>query len=260
VRRKGGARLTEEALGGVSPELPRRRYDAVLFDMGYTLVHFEPHLPVVFQHALQAAGVERSVDEIKAVIDAAYADLTHDAATATFPATPDHDCETQRTYEREILARLGVGIGPATLEAYAAALESWFRRPGVLRPYPEVLDVLAALLEGGYRLGIVSNWSWNLRQRAAQVELDRFFEVIWASAYAGCNKPHPAIFHQALAQMLPALSPDRALYVGDSYWHDVVGARSAGLDAALLDRHGTANEPDCPVIHDLWGVFDLLGE
>jgi putative hydrolase of the HAD superfamily len=250
--------LIEDALGGMALGLPRRRYDAVLFDMGYTLVHFEPKQSVIFQQALLAAGVERSVDEIRAAVDAAYADETRDAATATFPATPDYDRETQRNYEREILAHLGVPTDPATLEAHIAALESWFRRPGVLRPYPEVPGVLAALQERGYRLGIVSNWSWNLRQRAAQVELDSYFEVVWASAYAGCNKPHPAIFHQALAQMQPAVSPDRALFVGDSYRHDVVGARSAGLDAALLDRNGTANDPDCPVIHDLWGVFDLL--
>ena len=226
--------------------------------MGYTLVHFEPKQPVVFQQALRAIGVERSLDEIEAADDAVYADETRDAATATFPATPDYDRETQRRFEREILARLGVATDPATLDAFTAALRSWFDRPGVVRPYPEVLDVLAALQKRGYRLGIVSNWSWNLRQRVAQVELDRFFEVVWASAYAGCNKPHPAIFHQALAQMQPAVSAGRALYVGDSYWYDVVGARSAGLDAALLDRHGTANGPDCPVIRDLWGILDLL--
>jgi HAD superfamily hydrolase (TIGR01662 family) len=227
--------------------------------MGYTLVHFEPRQSVIFQQALLAVGVDRSVEEVKAAIDAAYADETRDAATATFPATPDYDRETQRSYERGILTRLGVSTDPATLEIFSPTLESWFNRPGFLRAYPEALDVLAALRECGYRLGIVSNWSWNLRQRVAQVDLDRFFEVVWASAYAGCNKPHPAIFHQALAQMQPAVSAGRALYVGDSYWYDVVGARSAGLDAALLDRHGTADGPDCPVIHDLWGILDLLG-
>jgi HAD superfamily hydrolase (TIGR01549 family) len=235
-----------------------RRYDGVLMDMGYTLVHFEPETPVIFQRALRAAGSERSLAEIEAANDAAYAEETRDAATATFPATPDYDHHAQRSHERAVLARLGVPADPVTLDTFTTALRSWFDRPGVVRPYPEVLSVLAALRERGYRLGIVSNWSWNLRQRVAQVEMGRFFEVVWASAYAGCNKPHPTIFRQALAQMQPAVPPDRALYVGDSYWYDVVGARSAGLTAALLDRHGTADTPDCPVISDLWGVLDLL--
>jgi putative hydrolase of the HAD superfamily len=122
-----------------------------------------------------------------------------------------------------------------------------------------VTEVLDRLRAQGYRLGIVSNWSWNLRNRVVQVGLDRYFEIVWGSAYAGCHKPHPAIFRQALGQM--ALSPDRALYVGDSYQHDVVGARNAGMDAVLVDRNGAAavaGRPDCPAIGDLRGLFDLV--
>jgi FMN phosphatase YigB (HAD superfamily) len=51
---------------------------------------------------------------------------------------------------------------------------------------------------------------------------------------------------------------ERAFYVGDSYEHDVVGARNAGVDVALLDREGSAGCPDCDVIQNLWGVFQLL--
>ena len=121
-----------------------------------------------------------------------------------------------------------------------------------------MLSLLKAL---GYGLGIVSNWSWNLRDRLAQAGLAAHFEVVWASAYAGCNKPHPAIFLQALA-LFPQPQPrvDRVLYVGDSYGHDVVGARNAGLDAVLLRRGGDAVSCDCPVIGNLWGVLGLLQE
>jgi FMN phosphatase YigB (HAD superfamily) len=77
-----------------------------------------------------------------------------------------------------------------------------------------------------------------------------------ASAYAGCNKPHPGIFQQALVQLgVPA---DSVLYVGDSYKHDVVGARNAGIDVVLLDRDGQVPAPDCPVIRDLCELLDLL--
>ena len=121
---------------------------------------------------------------------------------------------------------------------------------------PEVPAVLDRLRAEGYRLGIVSNWSWNLRQRVTQVGLDGYMELIWGSAYAGCHKPHPGIFRQALEQM--ALSPGQALYVGDNYAHDVAGAHNAGLDVVLVDRKGAAGVTDCPVIGDLRGLFDLL--
>jgi putative hydrolase of the HAD superfamily len=179
-----------------------------------------------------------------------------EAATADFPATEEFNDRVEADLDRRLLAELGVATDAVAQQTYAREIESWFSRPGVMRPYPEVLDVLTRLQALGYRLGIVSNWSWNLRERVAQVGLADFFELIWASAYAGCNKPHPRIFRQALEQM--ALPAGRALYVGDSYKHDVVGARNAGLDAILLDRNDGAGDVDCPRIHDLCGVFDLL--
>jgi putative hydrolase of the HAD superfamily len=95
--------------------------------------------------------------------------------------------------------------------------------------------------------------------RVAQVGLSDYFEVIWASAYAGHTKPHPGIFHQALGRMAaPSIPPERALYIGDSYEHDVVGARNAGLDVVLLDREHDAGEVDCETIRDLWGVLELV--
>jgi HAD superfamily hydrolase (TIGR01662 family) len=255
-----------EALGAVALEvapLPqaeavegRRRYTAVLFDMGYTLVDFEPSQEAIVQEALRTLGAERTVAEIDAAVRTVWGEYFSEAATVSFPATEAHDRQVQVELNQQLLAQLAVAAEGDTLHAFADTLESWFSRPGVMHPYPEAVSVLTALRGQGYRLGIISNWSWNLRDRVAQVALDGFFELVWASAYAGCNKPHEGIFHQALAQM--DLLPEQALYVGDSYRHDVVGARNVGMDVALVDRDGSADDPDCPVIHDLWGVFDLL--
>jgi HAD superfamily hydrolase (TIGR01662 family) len=246
----------KETLGAVALELRLCRYDAVLFDMGYTLVYFEPIQERIVQEALRALGVERSVAEIDAAVRAVWGEYFSEAATVDFPATEEFNDQVEAELDRRLLAELGVPAHDAAQQTYAREIESWFSRPGVMRPYPEVVGVLTRLRALGYRLGVVSNWSWNLRDRVVQVGLADFFELVWASAYAGCNKPHPRIFRQALEQM--ALSPGRVLYVGDSYRHDVVGARNAGLDAAWLVRDGAADDPDCPVIRDLWGVFGLL--
>ena len=255
----------KEALGAVAldleidpgPDPERRRYDSVLFDMGYTLVYFEPIQEMIVQEALQAIGAERSVAEIDAAVQVVWGAYYAEADTASFPATEAYGHQVEVELSHGLLAQLGVAADEAALQAYRQALQAGYSRPGVLRPYPEVMEVLTALREQGYRLGIVSNWSWNLRDRVVQAGLDRFFELVWASAYAGCNKPHPQIFEQALAQM--DLRPERALYIGDSYAHDVVGARNAGVDVLLLDRPGTAGEVDCPVIRDLWGIWGALG-
>jgi len=248
----------KETLGAMALALAPRRYDAILFDMGHTLVHFVPPESTVVQMALRDSGVERSVEEIGAAVQLVWGEYYRDAATATFAATPDYDRQTQLRLMGGLLEQLGLGVDDETVEAYEAQIDARFSQPGVMRPFPEVFDVLSALRERNYRLGIVSNWSWNLRDRVARAALDGYFETVWASAYAGCNKPHAGIFYQALVQM--DLAAGRTLYVGDSYAHDVIGARNAGLDVALLDRKGTANEPDCDVISDLWGLFDILGD
>lgn len=238
---------------------PERRYDVLLFDVGYTLVYFEPPQEVIVQEALRRLGVERSVQEISTAAADVWGAYYADAATATFPANQEYDRQTQSRLERALLAHLGVEAPEDTMALYTDAIEFRFNQPGVIRPYPEVVEVLTRLQQQGHRLGIVSNWSWNLRERVAQAGLDRFFEVIWASAYAGCNKPHPDIFHSAL-ERIPALETTlaRVVYVGDSYHHDVTGARNAGLDAVLLDRDGITAATDCPVIRDLRGVLGLL--
>lgn len=232
-----------------------RRYDAVLLDMGYTLVYFEPRQPAVVQAALRAAGAERSEAEILAATDVVWGEYYRDADRVTFPATEAYDREVQWALSRDLLAQMGV-TGDGRVAAYHAALEERFSRPGAMRLYPEVPAVLARLREEGYRLGIVSNWSWNLRQRVDQVGLGGYFELIWASAYAGCNKPHPAIFQQALARL--DVAAGRALYAGDSYEHDVGGGRNAGLDVVLIDRARPPASRDCPVITDLAGLFSFL--
>ena len=230
--------------------------DVVLFDMGYTLVYFEPPMKVTVQESLQAAGAERTLKEIDAAVQQVWGEYYRDAEKATFPATQEYDRESQYVLSQRLLAQLGLPTDEETLRVYHEAIETRFSQPGALRLYPEVLNVLESLKAWGYRLGIVSNWSWNLRERVASVGLTHFFELVWASAYAGCNKPHPGIFHQALKRM--EVSAERALYVGDSYEHDVVGARSAGLDVVLVARGDNVGEADCIVVRDLRELLELL--
>jgi putative hydrolase of the HAD superfamily len=243
---------------GATGRASLRRYQAVLFDMGYTLVYFEPPQEAVVQAALREIGAERTVDQIRAAVQVVWGHYYQDAETRTFPATQEHDRETQFQLETGLLRELGLPSDRGTWQVFSAAVDDGFGQPGAVRPYPEVEEVLESLRQQGYRLGIISNWSWNLRERVQQAGLPGYFEIAWASAYAGCNKPHPCIFEQALDHM--ALPAKRAFYIGDSYRHDVLGARAAGLDAALVDRDGSSEARDCPVIRDLRGVFALLGD
>jgi HAD superfamily hydrolase (TIGR01662 family) len=234
-----------------------RAYDVVLFDMGFTLAYFVPNQKLIVQQALRNAGLEKSEEEIDSAIQVVWGDYYRDAAMVTFPATEEYDRQSMIKLSQGMLDELGMGKDPNALRIYTSSLEASFGHPDTLRPYPEVVDVLTFLQSQNLRMGIVSNWSWNLKSRVAQVGLDHFFEVIWASAYAGCNKPHPDIFGQAMDRM--NLDGERVLYVGDSYEHDVLGARNAGLDVVLVDRVGTSDAVDVPTVSDLRGLPAHLG-
>jgi putative hydrolase of the HAD superfamily len=69
-------------------------------------------------------------------------------------------------------------------------------------------------------------------------------------------EPDPEIFRQALK--LANSSPGQAVYVGDNYYADVVGARRAGIRPILLDPHDVFNDADCEVITGLNEIIGLL--
>jgi len=53
---------------------------------------------------------------------------------------------------------------------------------------------------------------------------------------------------------------DYSLHIGDSYIHDVLGARAVGITPVLLDRgkHLEESHVDCLLVHSLTELLDLL--
>jgi len=91
---------------------------------------------------------------------------------------------------------------------------------------------LERLRAAGLRLGVVSNSDGRVDAALSAAGLRDCFEVVLDSALFGAEKPDPAIFRAALEAL--QVAPDEALYVGDLYEVDVVGARAAGIQAILL--------------------------
>jgi putative hydrolase of the HAD superfamily len=76
------------------------------------------------------------------------------------------------------------------------------------------------------------------------------------STLAGVEKPDPAIFVSALEAL--GVEPAAALYVGDLYEVDVLGARAAGMDAVLLLPAGAPPRVGCVSVHSLGALADDL--
>jgi FMN phosphatase YigB (HAD superfamily) len=72
----------------------------------------------------------------------------------------------------------------------------------------------------------------------------------------GVEKPDPRIFRIALERA--QVEPDDAVYVGDLYSVDVIGARAVGMDAVLLDPGACWAPRDCPQVPGLLAACRLV--
>lgn len=119
-----------------------------------------------------------------------------------------------------------------------------------------VPEVLATLRARGYALAVVSNRSKPFDDYLREKQIWHHLDFALAAGETQAWKPAPEIF--ILAAQQAVVQPDEALYIGDNYYADIIGARRAGLIPVLFDPRGVFPEADCPVIKSHSQIFDLL--
>ena len=230
---------TEVRQGGSRPTLR-----AVLFDAGNTLVFLD--------YARLAEGVGSAL-----------------GVSLTGPGLSRHVAAASRAME------LASGTDQHRAAAY---LEALFLLGGVPRErLSEVRDCLGRmhrerhlwssvgersaqslerLRAAGLRLGVVSNSDGRVEQALEAAGLRQYFDAVVDSALVGVEKPDPRIFLAALDAL--GVAPAEALYVGDLYEVDIVGARAAGMDAVLLGRPEDGTERDCRTAQSIEDLVNQL--
>jgi putative hydrolase of the HAD superfamily len=127
---------------------------------------------------------------------------------------------------RHLHERLGITLPLPPLEVELA----FWRATSRMVPEPGIERVLADLAGRGLPLGLVSNSMFSgevLRWELERHGLARHFSLVLSSADYGLRKPHPSLFHTAVARLgLPA---EAVWFVGDNFANDIAGARGAGL-------------------------------
>jgi HAD superfamily hydrolase (TIGR01549 family) len=120
----------------------------------------------------------------------------------------------------------------------------------------DVIPTLKALRAADLTVGLVTNRENPVDDYLHEVGLVEHLDFFFTAGDIGAWKPAPEIFYYALG--LANAKPEEAVYIGDNYYADVLGASNANIQPILIDPDGIFSEADCPVIHAIGELADLL--
>ncbi len=149
-----------------------------------------------------------------------------------------------------VLERAGIAYTMEEVRHLVAEIEK-------LQPFPEVPAALARL-RTRYKLVVLSNGDPDMLETAKRYHRIAFDRVI-SVAEAGSFKPHRATYTKA-AELLE-LRMDQVLFVANHAF-DCVGAKSAGMHTAFIDRRQrpfgmTPHQPDI-LVRTMTELADIM--
>ena len=219
--------------------------EAVLFDWGDTLAAAEWNEDIAAEGTaagLAALGEREDLPDVAAI--GAY---FSERADELFRNDAEDEADLAAITSM-VFTDLGTALDEAEVDRYIDAThEVWHRSFTVPDESRELLD---ALRRRGLRLAIVSNTATPgrlIRPLLEEQGLAERVDTIVLSSEHGKRKPHAAIFEAALAEL--GVPPERALFVGDRRYQDILGEKRLVMRNALAgwfreDVHPDGAEPD----------------
>lgn len=225
---------------------------AVIFDAGNTLLRM--NYAIIAEH-LAARGRATSPQRVEDAELRARVRLDPHLAPG---AASTESTVTHGRYLRYLLENLAI-----TDEAEIDAIARWrrgYNLPVGLwnRADPEALAAIRRVRAAGLVAGVISNSNGSVRSILEETGLAAQLDFVIDSAVVGVEKPDPRIFHLGLREA--GVAAAEAVYVGDLYSVDVLGARAAGLDGILLDPGGFWAPRDCRLARGLEDAVRLALE
>jgi FMN phosphatase YigB (HAD superfamily) len=138
----------------------------------------------------------------------------------------------------------------AELRRIHAEENLWEDVPADVRPALERFRALDLTLV------VLSNANGTVRKKLGRLGLTGWFASVVDSGEEGVEKPDPRFFALGLERVRAEHAT--TLHVGDMFCVDVLGARAAGIAAALIDRGGLQPDRDCPRFCDLGALASAL--
>lgn len=212
--------------------------DAVLFDLGDTLLHFETDQARRFLESAARPAYDRLLElgfhppKYKAYLRAIKRRFLR---AFIWSRLIRREARLVDAYHR-LHRRMGIDIDDDQMKDLAmrcvAPFRQFFNVDGDARP------VMAQLQAAGFKLGLVSNTifpGFTVDDVLQHENLLERFPVRIYSSDVGYMKPHRRIFEMALDQL--GVAAERTVFVGDRIDKDVRGAARLGMKTILLARN-----------------------
>lgn len=228
---------------------------AVLFDLDGTLRHNIPNSGDVFSAGVRSLGKHISEEDRERAERWEHFYFAKSLEIQKDFSQHEGDAFWVNFSRRKLIA---LGYPPKEAAAMGEAVSQYMRehykpKPRVLEESRELLSVLQCQ---GYILGVISNRGEPFQEELKELQLDSYFHFSLAGGDINAYKPDRAIFEHGLK--LAGVAAQEALYVGDNYFADILGARRAGLTPVLYDPHILFPEAECAVIRSFDEFYALL--
>ena len=203
--------------------MPIRPFDAVLFDLGHTLMDW------TWDDDLLVAGHRAGLEAIGRYSQPAAEALT----TRYLHEAQLHDWDAVEEVEypaltRTMLGEVGVDVDEEGLVRFLEAEHAAWAPARKVGSMSEAL--LDSLRDRGLKTGVVSNtWDprWLLERDLEEMGLLARLDTTVFSSDIGVRKPRPEIFYRALDEV--GAEPERTVFVGDRLQADIKGAADVGM-------------------------------
>lgn len=229
---------------------------AAFFDFGGTLYEVNNSVTEIWVKLLKDTGIPicdetrfyESLQETRALLDKQTAERVHSKQN------PEMSEDYWIAYNALILEKMGIG-GREKI-AISKRISQQLNR--IERKYEIINGVKESLvtLKRKYRLGLISNTSYDLRKYLEDDGIIHLFDIIGLSYELRLWKPAKKIFFWCCNMI--GVKPSECVYVGDSVICDIEAAANAGMIPILLDYSGKVLSEYITIkrIHELLSLLD----
>jgi putative hydrolase of the HAD superfamily len=197
----------------------RRKYKAVIFDLGGTLTYGHAWSEYVDAARKIAAAISAPEDDFVRL----WFEQSEGLGTGTFPSYQDfirHICDQLCLNTQDSVIKLATNISLSLAKKHL-----FVARDGAI-------EVLSCLKTNGYKIGLISDCAPDVPMLWNDTPFAPLIDVAVFSCTAGMNKSNLRIFRIALEKL--AVKPENCIYIADGMKNELANAKKLGMHSVQI--------------------------